>query len=264
MYMAKPLVRSRDLLAHYRQVSQGILTVVDVETTGHRPIESRVMEVSVLQATLADGILQQKTSLINPQMAIPANISEFTGITADMVRPAPSAARVWQELLPLLKVGTLTAHNLLFDYGFVKSEYNHLGIDFVRPQTQQMCTVILSRLMLPDLPSRRLPDLVRHFQFPVGRSHRAEADTMACWLLAKMLLTEIQNESDDVLMERFARQWITLGDAAVILGCSGRQARNHLHKTGIKPRLVGHNRTPMYQRGQVEQLISASYAVQLS
>lgn len=107
--------------------------------------------------------------------------------------------------------------------------------------------------MLPELPSRSLPDLVQHFQFPVSHSHRAEADTIACWLLAKRLLTEIQNESDESLLQRFAQQWLPLGDAAAILGCSGKQARSRLEKAGVSPRL-GRHQTPLYQRGMVERV----------
>ena len=187
---------STELLAYYRRISQGLLTVVDVETTGHRPPLSRVIEVSVLQATLAEGIQQQQTHLLNPQVKVPASITRFTGISQAMVDAAPISADVWHEYLPLLNTGILTAHNLAFDYGFLKSELNFVDVPFSRPEDEQLCTVILSRLMLPDLPSRSLPNLVEHFGFDVGRSHRAEADTLACWLLAERLLTEIQQESD--------------------------------------------------------------------
>ena len=245
---------STDLLAFYRQVSQQPLTVVDVETTGHRANDCRVIEVSVLQATLADGILQQETHLVNPQVTVPAMITRFTGIDQAMVDQAPLAEAVWQHYLPLLNVGILTAHNLAFDYAFLCAEFEQLSIVFSRSPAEQLCTVILARLLLPDLPSRSLPDLVKHFQFPVGHSHRAEADTIACWLLAKRLLTEVQNESDESLLQRFVQQWLPLGDAATILGCSGKQARSRLEKAGVRPRLVGRHKTPLYQRGSVERL----------
>ncbi|HEY9616105.1 MAG TPA: 3'-5' exonuclease [Microcoleaceae cyanobacterium] len=245
---------STELLAHYRRVSQQLLTIVDVETTGHRATEGRVIEVSVLQATLADGILHHQTDLINPQMPVPETITAFTGISQEMVDQAPLAPEVWHHYLPLLNQGVLTAHNLSFDYAFIRSESDRLGGSFERSRDQQLCTVILSRLMLPELPSRRLPDLVKHFGFDIHESHRAAADTLACWYLAKQLLTEIQHESDAALLTRFTNQWLPLGDAAAILGCSGREARGVLYRAGIKPRLFGRHKTPMYQRGKVEQL----------
>ena len=256
---------STNLLAYYRQIAQTLLTVVDVETTGYAPATGRVIEISVLQATLRDGIQQQQTHLINPEVRVPAKITQFTGISQPMVDQAPLAEEVWHQYLPLLKVGTLTAHNLAFDYSFIRAELDQLGIAFSRPADEQLCTVLLARQMLPDLPSRSLPHLVRHYNFPVGKSHRAEADVLACWLLVERLLTEILNEPDEVLLPRFAKQWLPLAEAAAILKCSTKQARSRLDKAGIPARLVGRYQTPMYQRGDVEKVFyQASSATQLS
>jgi DNA polymerase-3 subunit epsilon len=250
-------VLSTDLLAYYRQVSQNLFTVVDVETTGRFPTENRVTELSVLQATLADGIQQQRTDLINPQAKIPINIIRFTGITQKIVEAAPTAAEVFPTYGDLLNTGILTAHNIEFDYPFIRAEYARLGVKFDRSETEQLCTVQLSRLMLPDLPSRSLPNLVKHFNFQVGKSHRAEADTIACWLLAERLLTEILNEDDDVLLARFSRQWLPLKYAAKILGCPSQEAQTKLSAASIPSRFVGKGSrgTWMYQRGDVERLL---------
>ena len=197
---------STDILAYYRWAASQPLTIVDVETTGYPNARNRVIEVSVLQASLADGILMQRTDLINPEQFIPGQIVRFTGITQTMVDGAAIAAEVLPNYWTMLNQGVLTAHNLSFDYRFLQIEFQRLGMKFACPATRQLCTVKLSRLMLPELPSRSLPNLVRHFRFNVGRSHRAEADTLACWLLAQRLLTEIMNEDDDVLLARFAWQ----------------------------------------------------------
>ena len=246
---------SKQLLSHYRSLSQQPLTLVDVETTGRYAAGNRVMEIAVLQATLADDIQHQQTSLINPEEPIPAKISGFTGINQAMVKTAPIAAQVLPEYLPLLNAGVLTAHNLEFDYSFLKAEFGRLDIVFDRPATEQLCTVQLSRLMLPDLPSRSLPDLVRHFKFKVGKSHRAEADTLACWLLAKQLLTELNAEEDKVLLAKFARQWMPLKSAAEMLGCSEVQGRSRLTDAKAESRFVGRGSkgTWMYRRGDVER-----------
>ncbi len=261
----KPLF-STELLAGYRRLSQQVLTVVDVETTGRYASTDRITEVSVLQATLADGIQQQRTHLINPQMQIPAKISQFTGISQKMVEAALPAADILPEYLPTLGQGILTAHNLEFDYAFLQAEYGRLAIDFSRTEAEQLCTVKLARLMLPDLPSRRLPDLVRHFKFEVDTSHRAEADTLACWLLAKQLLTEILNEADETLQERFGRQWIPLAYAAGLLGHTETEGRSRLTKAGIPARFSGRGKggTWMYPRGEVERLAQEQEDTQLS
>lgn len=250
---------STELLAHYRHISQLPLTVVDVETTGSLAYRNRMTEIAVVRASLTNGIQETLTSLINPRCKIPAKIVEVTGITQEMVQAAPPAEVVLPDFLPALSEGVLTAHNLEFDYAFLKSEYGRLGYQFSRPPSQQLCTVQLARLMLPDLRSRSLPFLVQHFQFPVPHSHRAEADAIACWLLAQRLLQEIQNESDEVLLARFVRQWLPLKAVARMLGCSQKQAQKRLETVGVRGHSVGRNHQPivMYQRGEVEQVYHA-------
>lgn len=245
---------SSELLAYYRRLCRSRFTVVDLETTGHRPPVSRVIEVSVLHATLDEGILHQQTHLINPQVKVPAGITRFTGITQAMVDRAPYSTEVWREYLPLLSEGVLTAHNLSFDYAFLKAEFNFVDVPFTRLDDEQLCTVKLARLMLSELPSRSLPYLVEYFGFDVGRSHRAEADTQACWMLLEHLLGEIHATSDTVLLERFGRQWIPLKVAATILGVPNRQAKIWLRDAGVEWQLQGRYNTPMVQRAAVEQV----------
>lgn len=263
-YSGQSALLSTDLLAYYRQVSQSQLTVIDVETTGSLNHNARVIEISLLQASLADGILHQQTALINPGVTVPRQITRLTGITSQMVTEAPKAETVWPQYLPLLKTGVLTAHNLEFDYGFIKSEYQHQGEFFSRPSKQRFCTVLLSRLLLADLPSRRLPDLVKHFDFAVDTSHRAGADTLACWYLAKLLLQRIQTEPEAELLNHFGRQWIRLKDAAVMLNCKKDKAFELLKAAEIEMRFSRRRQTPLYRRGDVERIFWERQGQQLS
>ncbi|MBE7383908.1 MAG: 3'-5' exonuclease [Leptolyngbya sp. SIO1E4] len=261
--MAKPIQRkgqsallSTELLAYYRNVSQSLLTVVDVETTGSLPYRgARVIEVSILQASLADGLHHQETHLINPGVRVPPMITRVTGITQAMVSQGLFPEDVWPGCLDHLEIGVLTAHNLAFDYSFLQAEYRHLDHSFTRPVEQRLCTVLLSRLLLADLPSRSLPNLVEHFGFDVGPSHRAGADTRACWLLAERLLRQIQSEPEELLIERFGRQWIQLQDAAAILNCPQKMAQKLLDECGIESRLSKRKNRPLYRRGDVERIM---------
>lgn len=246
---------STELLDYYRWVSSQPLTVVDLETTGSNASCDRIIEIAVLTGDLTSGIQHQVTDLINPEVVIPYNIIRFTGITQPMVDYSAIESEVLPKYLPMLQSGILTAHNFNFDYRFLQAAYARLGINFVRLGTEQLCTVQLSRLLLPDLPSRRLPALIRHFGFNVGKSHRAEADTLACWLLAKELLNVIQNESNEELLTRFARQWVDLQQAAFILNCSELEAQMKLVSAGVRSRPVGRSGDLLYQRGQVEQVL---------
>jgi DNA polymerase-3 subunit epsilon len=249
----RPLL-SDSLLAHYRRISTQLLTVVDVETTGSRSDRDRITEISLLQADLDSGIRHQHTDFVNAGVAVPDYITKVTGISTAMLANAPATAELLPQYLPLLAQGTFTAHHAAFDLSFLQAEYRRLGITFVRPWQYQCCTVELSRLLLSHLPSRRLPALVRHFRFPVDTSHRAEADTLACWLLAQRLLSEIQAEPDEVLLQRFASQHLSISAAAEILGCSGPVAKARLETADIRPLYANRRGTPFYLRGSVEML----------
>lgn len=244
-------MRAQDYLDYYHSLSKTQFTVVDLETTGSRHPQDRAIEISLLLGSLTKGILHQETYLINPGIPIPAKIQKFTGIKQAMLTDAPTPLSVWTKCLPLLAQGTLTAHNLEFDYGFMQKEYQRLGVKFERPPEQQLCTVKLSRLLLADLPSRSLPMLVKHFQFPIPTSHRAAPDTLACWLLVEKLFDRLLNHPAQVL-EILGRQWISQGEVATILNLPEKEVGAYLASCPIQKR-YRRNRV-VYLRGEVESL----------
>lgn len=264
IHSGQSAVLATDLLTYYRQVSHSPLTVIDLETTGSIVAKARVIEVSLLQGSLEEGIQHQETHLINPGVKVPAMITRVTGITPAMVGQGKHPEDVWPDLLPRLEAGILTAHNIDFDYRFLQSEYRHMDFAYSRPPTARFCTVLLSRLLLADLPSRSLPDLVRHFDFNVGQSHRAEADTQACWLLANHLLRQIQQESDEQLLEKFGQQWVRLRDAAKLLKCSKSKAQALLDQHGAESRASRRNSRFLYRRRDIERLYYEQQGQQLS
>jgi DNA polymerase-3 subunit epsilon len=254
--LSQTALRSSHLLAYYRYICEQTFTVVDVETTGIGADCSRVIEVSVLRASIREDFQEQVTYLINPQVLIPPQITCLTGIYQSMVDAAPASAEVWGECLPLLQRGILTAHNLPFDYAFLQSEYDRLGILFARPSDQRFCTLALARILLPELRSRSLSALVQYFNFDVGRSHRAEADTLACWMLAKQLLVQIRNMDDEALLDMFAQQWINATDAAALLGCSESEVGSVMKRSRASSRSHSRSGNGRYRRGDVESLLS--------
>lgn len=243
---------SRELLNYYRQIATEVFTVVDLETTGGMGYRDRIIEISVLQATLKDGIQQILTNLINPQIPIPEQIVRFTGISQDMVDRADSSDRVLPNYLPILQSGILTAHNLSFDYSFLQAEYRRLGVTF--KSRTQLCTVELSRLLLSHLPSRSLPKLVKHYGFDVGKSHRAESDAIACWLLLEKLLMQILNSNDEEILDLFGQQWLSVKDISVILKLSPLKVESLLANANIKSRFSRHRQINLYQRKGIENL----------
>lgn len=243
-----------DLLAYYRQLSQAQLTVVDVETTGPKPATARVIEIGVVQGSLAEGITYEDSFLINAAARVPRQITQLTGITTEMVSQGKSAETLWPHLGDHLNQGVLTGHNLAFDYSFLQSEYRHLGQEFQRPDRDRFCTVILARLLLADLPSRSLPQLVQHFGFDVGPSHRALADAQACWQLAKLLIEQLQETSDGELRQLLAQQWIPLQEAAKAFSGTKRDLQDHLDRRGCEYRASRRSNRYLYRRGDLEAL----------
>ncbi|NMF83989.1 3'-5' exonuclease [Nodosilinea sp. P-1105] len=261
--IAQSTLLSDHLLTYYRQLTEAQLTVVDVETTGSRARDGRVIEIAVIQGSLQAGITYETSVMVNANVSVPAMITRLTGITTAMVRQGQTAEAVWSGLQPRLNQGTLTAHNLTFDYSFIQSEYHRLGKTFQRPDRQQFCTVLLSRLLLADLPSRSLPQLVQHFGFDVGRSHRALADTKACWLLANVLLTQLGELSDSALRQQFAQQWIPLREAAKAFTCTKRELQQQLDQRGCEYRASRRSNRYLYRRGDLETLYQELYPQQL-
>ena len=146
--------------------------VVDVETTGSRAGGGdRVTEVAVvvLQGARCEVVLN---ALVNPGRPIPAAVSMVTGITDAMVRAAPGFAELAEPLLAALAGRVFVAHNARFDWAFLAAELRRardLALDGPR-----LCTVRLSRRLVPGLPSCGLDTLTRWFGFhnpEIGRAH---------------------------------------------------------------------------------------------
>ncbi|NJK34846.1 MAG: 3'-5' exonuclease [Oscillatoriales cyanobacterium SM2_2_1] len=252
----KPALTSRQLLEYYQSLRQQSFCVVDLETTGGNGQRDRIIEIAVVCASLREGIRTIKTDLINPRMAIPPAITRFTGISPEMVKGMKSSAKVLPTYRDLLTSGVLTAHNFQFDYSFLQGEFSRQGTPFTH--NAQLCTVELSRLLLPHLPSRSLPNLVKHYDFKVGRSHRAEADAIACWLLLEQLFAEMDALGEQALLSRFGQQWLTLEHVALITGQPEEVIAEILAAAPVMTRFSRRRQVMLYQRQGVESYFGLS------
>lgn len=122
------------------------MVFVDLETTGSTGTVDRITEIGIVEIH-EDGEVREWSSLVNPQTSIPGFIQSLTGITNDMVAGAPTFAELADEVLSRLHGRLFVAHNARFDYGFLKSEFKRLGLDFKAPV---LCTVKLSRRLFPQ------------------------------------------------------------------------------------------------------------------
>ena len=127
--------------------------IIDIETTGGRADREKITEIAII---LHDGekILDKWETLINPERAIPYNITQITGITDRMVADAPKFFQVAKKIVEMTEGAIFVAHNVRFDYGFIREEFRRLGFTYMR---KQLCTVRLSRKAFPGItkPFRR-------------------------------------------------------------------------------------------------------------
>ena len=162
-----------------------IYSVVDIETTGGLKGGNRITEIGIVKVQHGK-VIDTWTSLVNPERHIPGFITSLTGISDSMVYNAPVFANIVKPLLDKLAGSIFVAHNVNFDYGFIKKECEMAGHFFKMPK---MCTVVESRKAFKGLKSYSLGNLSAHFDLNLTSHHRALADATAT---AELLLL-IQN-----------------------------------------------------------------------
>ncbi len=158
------------------------LVFLDLETTGTTASFDRITEIGLVEVECG-RLVSEWSTLINPQVRIPAYIETLTGIRNDMVAQAPTFAEVAHELKERLAGRLLVAHNARFDYGFLKNEFLRLDIKFA---SDVVCTVKLSRRLYPGHARHNLDSLIERHGVACGARHRALGDARVLWeLLSK-------------------------------------------------------------------------------
>ena len=151
--------------------------VVDVEATGAKTPPNRLIELGAYR--IRDGrIVDKFLSLVNPEIPIPRFVATLTGISNDMVKRAPVFADLAPQWLDFVSDSILIAHNSNFDTSFLNHEISRVypGHRMVNPH---LCTVKLSRRVLPNLLNHRLDTIAEHFSIPIVSRHRAGCDALA-------------------------------------------------------------------------------------
>lgn len=153
------------------------LAFVDIETTGLRTRYDRIIEIGILRVQEGE-ITSTYSSLINPQTHLPSEIIRLTGITDQHLLSAPTFREIASDILEQLDDTVFVAHNVRFDYGFLKTEFKRLGTSF---SPKHFCTVRLSRTLFPQERHHNLDRLIKRFQIPVQARHRALDDAQAIY-----------------------------------------------------------------------------------
>lgn len=165
--------------------------IIDIETTGGQYNAEGITEIAIYKF---DGheIVDQFISLVNPEIPIQPFVVKLTGINNAMLRSAPKFYEVAKRIIEITNDCVLVAHNASFDYRILKTEFKRLGYDFDK---NTLCTVELTKKLIPDLPSYSLGKLVRSLGIPMTDRHRASGDALATVKLFKMLLAKDSEKS---------------------------------------------------------------------
>ncbi|MES2409930.1 MAG: exonuclease domain-containing protein [Bacteroidota bacterium] len=158
--------------------------IVDIETTGGNASGSRITEIAII---IHDGekIIDRWESLVNPQKDIPLAIFALTGINNETVRDAPIFDAISEKILEMLTGRIFVAHNVNFDYSFVRHELEMSGFNWT---AKKLCTVRAARKIKPGLNSYSLGNLCHSLNIPIENRHRAGGDTDATAILFSRLL----------------------------------------------------------------------------
>ncbi|TYA71574.1 exonuclease domain-containing protein [Seonamhaeicola marinus] len=165
--------------------------ILDIETTGGKYNEEGITEIAIYKY---DGheVVDQFISLVNPEREIQPFVVNLTGINNNMLRNAPKFYEVAKRIVEITTDCIVVAHNAQFDYRILRTEFGRLGFEYER---QSLCTVELSKNLIPGLPSYSLGKLVRSLGIPVSDRHRASGDAQATVKLFKMLLAKDTEKS---------------------------------------------------------------------
>ena len=146
--------------------------VFDIETTGLDASSCKITEIGAVN--VKDGkILEEFNMLINPEMPIPKEITEITGISDETVKDAPTIAEVLPQFFEFAKDRILVAHNANFDTGFIRKAAEDLGIDF---SNTYLDTLSMSKYLVPELGKHKLDTLAKYFKLGDFNHHRASDD----------------------------------------------------------------------------------------
>ena len=161
-----------------------MFAIIDVETTGTVYKYGKITEIAIY---VHDGqrITNSLVSLINPEIDIPIYITRLTGISNKMVVNAPRFFEIAKNVVELTTGRIFVAHNVNFDYQFIREEFRQLGYEF---QRKKLCTVQLSKKFFPGRTSYSLGKLCADLGIEIEGRHRAAGDALATVRLFEKLL----------------------------------------------------------------------------
>lgn len=180
--------------------------IIDIETTGSSNKFGKITEVAIV---ISDGVnvIDKFETLINPEKEIPYNITRLTGIDNSMVTDAPKFYEVAKKIIEMTEDKIFVAHNVNFDYGFIKKEFEDLGYNY---QRKTMCSVKLARKVYPNLESYSLGKICKHFNIPINGRHRAMGDAYATAILFHQMVVANPMIVNDMKFDSFLKEHLQI------------------------------------------------------
>jgi len=181
-----------------------MFAIVDIETTGDHAGANGITEIAIV---LHDGkkIEGKFSTLVNPGIPIQKYVQSLTGITDEMVATAPPFNSLAENIFNLLKDRVFVAHNVNFDYSFVKKQLAHEGYNLT---THKLCTIRLTKKIFPNLPKYGLGTVCRELNIQVNDRHRAAGDALATSLLFELLLANDKSGELDKMVKKNANRYL--------------------------------------------------------
>ena len=179
-----------------------MFAIVDIEGSGGSPKTARIIEIAIIVHN-GKRVIEEYSTLVNPEQSIDPFVVALTGISDEMVSTAPTFAQIVNKVDELTKGRIFVAHNSRFDYGFIRNEYKRLGKRF---QRKNLCTVNMSKKLLPGHNSYSLGKLCDDLDIPIKNRHRALGDAAATTiLLEKMLFSSKKGLINELLNDELNR-----------------------------------------------------------
>lgn len=164
-----------------------LYSIVDIETTGGNYKQGKIIEIAIFVYD-GENIIDSFCSLVNPEMAVPPYVTQLTGISNEMLVGEPTFAQIAKRVIEITTKTVIVAHNIQFDYGFLREELRRCGKKF---QRNRLCTQKLSKRIFSGLGAYGLGKICQYLDIPMERQHRAVEDAKATtFLFEKMLQSE--------------------------------------------------------------------------
>ena len=181
-----------------------MFAIVDIETTGGHAGANNITEIAIV---LHNGfeVEGKYSTLVNPCMPIQKYVQGLTGITDAMVATAPKFEQLADNIFNLLKDRIFVAHNVNFDYSFVKLQLAQAGFELVTPK---LCTIRLTKKIFPGLPKYGLGTVCRELNINVNDRHRASGDALATAELFSLLVKHDKSGELTKMVKKKSNQYL--------------------------------------------------------